>query len=221
MLNVPIRTEWHPYLSPIMEKTYFRQLLQFLDEERAHKTIFPPQHLVFNAFNRCEPSKVKVVIIGQDPYHGVGQAHGLSFSVPEGVKCPPSLRNIFKELELEYGQKPSTTDLSFWADQGVFLLNAILTVQEAAAGSHQKKGWEQFTNEVIELLSQSFHGIVFLLWGNFAIQKRTLINEEKHLVLTSSHPSPLSAYQGFLGCGHFKHANEYLLKQSETPIKWF
>jgi uracil-DNA glycosylase len=214
-------TDWQPVFEQEFAKNYMDDLREFLTKERKINKIFPPKKLVFNAFTKCSVKNCKVVILGQDPYHGDGQAHGLSFSVPEGIKIPPSLRNIYKELESDMGVKPRASgDLSGWADQGVLLLNASLTVRAHEAGSHQGKGWERFTDECIKYLSLKGSNIVFMLWGNFAISKKTLIDERKHLVLTSTHPSPFSAHRGFLGSKPFSKCNNYLLQQGEKEISW-
>ena len=214
---------WKAVLKNEFTKPYFQQVVTFLKTEKAAgKIIYPPGPLIFNAFNQTPFSKLKVVIIGQDPYHGQGQAHGLSFSVPNGIKPPPSLVNIFKEIEsdtgvampLQYG------NLTRWAEQGVLLLNAALTVRANEANSHAKFGWADFTNAVIEKISAEKEGIVFLLWGKFAQDKQMLIDETKHFVLKAAHPSPLSAHTGFFGCKHFSKTNELLVKQGISPIDW-
>lgn len=214
---------WVERLQPAFAAPYMAALENFLQaEKQKNAVIFPPSDLIFNAFAMLPFSKVRVVILGQDPYHGEGQAHGLSFSVPPGVKPPPSLRNIFKEIEAEYGAPlPRSGDLSGWVRQGVLLLNATLTVRQAEAGSHQKKGWEQFTDAVIHALNESHSHLVFMLWGSYAQQKGAFIDRSKHLVLEAPHPSPLSAHRGFLGCGHFKKANDNLLAQGYVPIDWY
>ena len=199
-----------------------QNLAAFLAAERAAgKVIFPPEPLVFNAFNHTPFEQVRVVIIGQDPYHGEGQAHGLSFSVPEGIKPPPSLVNIFKEIESDLGVAMSGLgDLTPWANQGVLLLNAMLTVEQANAGSHQKKGWEAFTDAAIAALNAEREGLVFLLWGGYAQKKCKAIDQTKHLVLQSAHPSPLSVYRGFYGSKPFSQINQYLTARGQTPIQW-
>lgn len=200
---------------------YFKELTDYVRHEYQTQTVFPPAGLIFNAFDKCPPENVKVVIIGQDPYHGEGQAMGLSFSVPEGVRIPASLVNIYKEIEQETGVRHGDSgDLTHWAEQGVLLLNATLTVRAHMAGSHQGHGWERFTDSVISRISQNLNGVVFLLWGSYAIHKAQMIDQTRHLVLTSVHPSPLSAYRGFFGCGHFKRANEYLAQTGRSPIEW-
>ena len=199
----------------------FNELKEFLVKETSSQTIYPPGKLIFNAFQHTPFDNVKVVILGQDPYHGTGQAHGLSFSVPPGIKPPPSLVNIFKELQNDLGiPKPAHGNLESWADQGVLLLNATLTVRAGEAGSHQNQGWETFTNSVIEKISQQKSKVVFLLWGKFAHAKGSLVDGDKHLVLRAAHPSPFSAYKGFLGCGHFSKANNYLEQNGIDPVNW-
>jgi len=203
------------------QSDYFGTLKEFLVEEKKKYTLYPPGNLIFNAFQRTPFDQVKVVILGQDPYHGKGQAHGLCFSVPQGIPKPPSLVNIFKELHTDLGISiPEHGNLEKWADQGVLLINATLTVRDSQAGSHQKHGWETFTNRVIEVVSQEKNGVVFLLWGRFAQAKESLIDSGKHLILKSAHPSPLSAYNGFFGCQHFSKANDYFKKQEKSGIDW-
>lgn len=203
------------------DRPYFADLAEFVRGEYASHTIYPPGSLIFNAFEQCPPEKLKAVILGQDPYHGPGQAHGLSFSVREGVQAPPSLQNIFKEIAREYGTTENAdTDLTRWARQGVLLLNATLTVRAGQAGSHQNRGWESFTDAVIKQISDSFDGIVFMLWGSYAGKKASLIDPARHCILRSAHPSPLSAYRGFFGNDHFKKANEYLVSKGKEPIEW-
>lgn len=213
---------WMNHLESEFSKTYMRALNDFLKQElNSGVLVYPRSTDIFNAFNLLPFDRVRVVILGQDPYHGDGQAHGLSFSVPDGVKLPPSLRNIYKELEREYGCKmPLSGDLSAWAEQGVLLLNATLTVRQAMAGSHQKKGWEQFTDSAIQALNAQHKHLVFMLWGSYAQQKGAFIDRSKHLVLEAPHPSPLSAHRGFLGCGHFKKANQYLAQHNLPIIDW-
>jgi len=216
-----IEEGWKSVLMDQFQSPYFRTLKEFLVEEKKKHTLYPPGILIFNAFQRTPFDRVKVVILGQDPYHGKGQAHGLCFSVPHGIPKPPSLVNIFKELHSDLGTPiPPYGNLEKWADQGVLLINATLTVRDSQAGSHQKQGWETFTNRVIELVSQEKSGVVFLLWGRFAQAKESLIDGGKHLVLKAAHPSPLSAYNGFFGCQHFSRTNEYLEKQGKTGIDW-
>lgn len=220
-LDPVLEPGWKAALSEEFEKPYFHQLKAFLVEERGRYKVFPPGSLIFHAFNRTPFDKVKVVILGQDPYHGAGQAHGLCFSVPQGVPKPPSLVNIFKELSDDLGHKaPAGVTLERWADQGVLLLNATLTVRENQAGSHQNKGWEVFTDEAIRKLSQHREGVVFVLWGNFAIAKRSLIDPSRHAVLTAAHPSPLSAHRGFFGCKHFSKINNLLRERGVSEIDW-
>jgi uracil-DNA glycosylase len=222
----PLDEAWKSLFSEEIQKDYFVALFHFLEKEYAdscvennlfsaqESSVFPPKQLVFNAFNVCPLQKIKVVILGQDPYHERGQAHGLAFSVPEGVKIPPSLRNIYKEIQQDLGIiAPSSGNLERWAKQGVLLLNATLTVREGQAGSHQGKGWETFTDAVIRLISERADRVVFMLWGAYAQQKKSLIDASKHLILTTSHPSPLSAHRGFLGCKHFSKANDFLQKK--------
>jgi uracil-DNA glycosylase len=220
-INPTIEESWKAVLSDEFNKPYFLELKEFLIEEKKKFRIFPPGPLIFNAFNSTPFQKVKVVIIGQDPYHGYGQAHGLCFSVPDDVPKPPSLVNIFKELANDVGiSPPSHGNLENWAKQGVLLLNATLTVRENQAGSHQHRGWELFTNETIRRLSERKDGVIFVLWGNFAIAKKELIDLSKHTVLTAAHPSPLSANNGFFGCRHFSKINEILKKQGKEEVDW-
>jgi len=216
-----IEEGWKSMLMDQFQAPYFRTLKEFLVEEKKSYTIYPPGNLIFNAFQRTPFDRVKVVILGQDPYHGRGQAHGLCFSVPQGIPKPPSLVNIFKELNSDLGMPiPAHGTLEKWADQGVLLINATLTVRDSQAGSHQKRGWETFTNRVIEVVSQEHSGLVFLLWGRFAQAKESLIDGDKHLILKSAHPSPLSAFNGFFGCRHFSLTNDYLVKHGKTGIDW-
>ena len=221
-MNVKIDPTWYEVLRPQFESPYFVDLKQFLVTERTQHTCYPPGSKIFAAFDSTPFDKVKAVIIGQDPYHEPGQAMGLCFSVPQGVQVPPSLVNIIKEINDDLGtQIPSTSgDLSGWAQQGVLLLNATPTVREHAAGSHQHHGWEEFTDAAISALNERRKGIVFLLWGSYAISKRKLINPLHHCILTAPHPSPLSAYRGFFGCRHFSRANAYLQSIGQTPIDW-
>ena len=221
MIDPKIEQSWKNVLIDEFNKPYFVALKEFLVEEKKKYVVYPAGANIFNAF-ACTPfNKVKVVIIGQDPYHGPGQAHGLSFSVPEGIQKPPSLVNIFKELQSDIGKPiPESGNLESWARQGVLLLNATLTVRANQAGSHQKHGWEQFTDSVIRTLSDQKSGLVFLLWGRFAQDKAALIDASKHHILKAAHPSPLSAYNGFFGCKHFSKTNEILLSQGETAIEW-
>jgi uracil-DNA glycosylase len=214
---------WLKVLSPELEKPYMKALKSFLLEEKQKGfTVYPKGSDIFNAFNHTPFDRVKVVILGQDPYHGQGQAHGLSFSVQKGIAVPPSLKNMYKELAEEFKdfKIPNHGDLTAWADQGVLLLNATLTVRAHEAGSHQNKGWENFTNHVIAELSAQKSGLIFLLWGRFAQQKENLIDTTKHHVLKAAHPSPFSAYNGFFGSNHFTKTNEILVKEGLTPINW-
>lgn len=219
---IRIDSSWYEVLKAQFEAPYFGQLKEFLVGERAQYTCYPPGSKIFAAFDRTPFDKVKVVILGQDPYHEPGQAMGLCFSVPDGIAVPPSLVNIIKEINADLGVNiPCTSgDLSGWADQGVLLLNATLTVRAHQAGSHQRHGWELFTDAAIRELSSRRSGLVFLLWGSYAISKKAFIDRGKHLVLTAPHPSPLSAYRGFFGCRHFSQANAYLKAQGLDPIDW-
>lgn len=220
--NGALNLSWQRVLGQEFDKEYMQTLREFLRTEKAQgKVIYPPSAQIFNAFNQVDFEKVRVVIIGQDPYHGENQAHGLSFSVTEGVKPPPSLQNIFKEIEGDLGIKMSGRgDLTAWAKQGVLLLNATLTVEAANAGSHQNKGWEQFTDKAIEALNAQRQGLAFVLWGSYAQKKGALIDRQKHLVLTSVHPSPLSAHRGFFGNHQFSKINQYLVHQGLPAICW-
>jgi uracil-DNA glycosylase len=220
--SIKLSQNWLDIIGDEFDKPYMVKLKQFLQQEKtAGRIVYPKGSDIFNAMNTTPFDKVKVVILGQDPYHGEGQAHGLSFSVRKGVPLPPSLMNIYKEIDAEYGIKmPRTGDLTGWAEQGVLLLNAMLTVQQANAGSHQKKGWEEFTDAIIRAINDKREHVVFLLWGSYAQKKGALIDRKKHCVLESVHPSPLSAHRGFLGNGHFKKTNDYLVKQGLTPIEW-
>jgi uracil-DNA glycosylase len=218
---VRIEPSWNEWLKDEFEKTYFHQLVDFVKQEFSQYPVFPPGKLIFNAFDKCPFEKVKVIILGQDPYHGPGQAHGLCFSVPEKMEYPPSLENIFKEIHDDLGVPlPSSGNLERWAAQGVFLLNATLTVRAHQAGSHQNKGWEAFTDRVIHLLAENREHLVFMLWGSYAQQKGKFIDGDRHLVLQSVHPSPLSAYRGFFGNHHFSKANAYLAAHGKQPILW-
>lgn len=213
---------WFAPLAAELDTPYMQQLRAFLSQQaQLGKVIYPDASNIFSAFNSTPLDQVKVVILGQDPYHGPGQAHGLSFSVRAGMDIPPSLKNIFKEIKNDIGLPvPNHGSLQSWADQGVLLLNATLTVERANAGSHQGKGWEQFTDRAIKLISDAREGVVFMLWGSYAQKKAVLIDATKHLVLTAPHPSPLSAHRGFLGCKHFSKANDYLQSRGQTPIDW-
>ncbi|MCD8284847.1 MAG: uracil-DNA glycosylase [Prevotellaceae bacterium] len=220
-MEVNIEPSWKALLAPEFEKPYFHSLVQFVRCEYASGQCFPPGSLIFNAFSQTPFPRVKVVILGQDPYHEPGQAHGLCFSVQDGVPFPPSLRNIFQEIESETGAPiPQSGNLTRWARQGVFLLNTCLTVRAHQAFSHANQGWEQFTNAVISLLNARKEGLVFLLWGSPAGQKASLIDASRHCVLRSAHPSPLSAFRGFFGNNHFKLCNEYLASHGQEPIEW-
>ncbi|GAB2607491.1 uracil-DNA glycosylase [Belliella aquatica] len=220
-MDVKIEHSWKSVLNEEFDKPYFTQLTQFIKEEYSTQEIYPKGKEIFNAFMHCPFDKVKVVILGQDPYHGPGQAHGLSFSVREGVPFPPSLLNIFKEINRDLDQSmPANGNLTRWADQGVLLLNATLTVRASEAGSHQKKGWEDFTDAVIQRLASQKSNIVFMLWGAYAQKKAAFIDESKHLKLHAPHPSPLSAHRGFIGCGHFTLANDYLEQNGLSKIIW-
>lgn len=221
-MNVDIEESWKKVLNAEFTKSYFENIVAFLKTEKAQgKTIYPPGSLIFNAFNKTPFDNLKVVLLGQDPYHGKGQAMGLSFSVPKGIRQPPSLVNIFKELHDDVGvPMPSTGDLTPWAEQGVLLLNAALTVRAAEPNSHSKTAWHQFTDAVIKKVSEEKEGIVFLLWGAFAHQKQELIDQGKHHVLQAAHPSPYSADKGFFGCRHFSKTNNYLVKEKKQPINW-
>lgn len=219
---IDLHVSWLEHLQAEFDLPYMQQLKQFLlQQKQARKIVYPESKYIFNAFNSTPLTKVKVVILGQDPYHGPGQAHGLCFSVQQGVMVPPSLKNIFKEIERDFGfSAPHHGYLQSWAEQGVLLLNATLTVEHARAGSHQGQGWEQFTDRAIQTVNEQCKGVVFLLWGSYAQKKGQLIDSSKHLVLNAPHPSPLSAYRGFIGCGHFSQANQYLVQHQQTPIDW-
>jgi uracil-DNA glycosylase len=220
-VNPQIEDSWKEILAHEFGKPYFTELKSFLVQEKNRHRVYPPGQLIFNAFNTTAFHDVKVIILGQDPYHGPGQAHGLCFSVPEGIEKPPSLVNIFKELNSDLGIKvPNHGNLSKWAEQGVLLLNATLTVRANQAGSHQKKGWEVFTDKVIELLAKELDSLVFILWGNYAQAKAIMIDPEKHLVLKAVHPSPLSASRGFFGSRPFSQTNSFLISKGKTPIDW-
>lgn len=220
-MSVAIAESWKEHLSQEFEKPYFKKLMSFVrDEHKAHK-VYPPGPKIFNAFEKCSFENTKVVVIGQDPYHGPGQANGLSFSVNDGVPKPPSLVNIFKELHDEIGKPiPESGNLESWAEQGVLMLNAVLTVRHKSPGSHTGKGWEQFTDAVIRVISEEKTEVVFMLWGRYAQEKGASINKDKHLVLSSPHPSPFSARRGFFGNGHFLKANEYLKDKGLEPVRW-
>lgn len=221
IIETQLCESWREYLQGEFRKDYFKNLQEFVARECDLQEVYPKSEDIFRAFNYCPPDAVKVVILGQDPYHGQGQANGLCFSVNNAVKFPPSLRNIFKELESDVGCAiPESGDLSAWSERGVLLLNATLTVRASSAGSHQKKGWETFTDAVINLISAQRQNVVFMLWGSYAQKKGAFINREKHLVLEAAHPSPLAAYKGFFGCRHFSKANEYLQKNNLKSIDW-
>lgn len=219
--KVRMEPQWAIELQDEFDKPYFEKLIRFVKDEYAHHVVYPPGNLIFNAFDLCPFSSVKVVIIGQDPYHGPGQAHGLCFSVNDGIDFPPSLRNIFKEINNDLSIPiPPSGNLTRWANQGILLLNATLTVRANQAGSHQKMGWETFTDAAIKKLNTNHNNLVFLLWGAYAQRKKELIDTSRHLVLESVHPSPLSASRGFFGNNHFSRANEYLIEKGKKPIDW-
>jgi len=220
-MQVNIEPSWQQQLQGEFDKPYFAKLVTFVKQEYAQHTVYPPGRLIFNAFNQCPFDRVKVVLIGQDPYHEPGQAHGLCFSVNDGVPFPPSLANIFKEIHDDIGAPiPASGNLIRWAMQGVLLLNATLTVREHQAGSHQRQGWEEFTDAVIRILSERREHLVFILWGSYAQSKSYLIDGSKHCILRSAHPSPLSAYRGFFGNHHFSLTNSYLRSKGITEIQW-
>lgn len=220
-MEVKIEESWQKALGDEFAKNYFKDLTRQVKDAYLTTTVYPPPKLIFNAFWLCPFSEVKVVILGQDPYHGPGQAHGLSFSVPEGTRTPPSLQNIYKEIETDIGSPvPESGNLERWAKQGVLLLNATLTVEARQPNSHQALGWQTFTDAVIKKISDDKEHVVFMLWGSFAKSKAALIDWEKHLILEAAHPSPFSAHNGFFGCQHFSQANEYLKEHSLEPIEW-
>ena len=220
-MQVRIDESWRQVLQPEFDKPYFELLTDFVRHAYRTTQCFPPAGQIFRAFDLCPFDKVRVVIIGQDPYHDVNQAHGLCFSVQDGVPAPPSLVNIYKELQRDLGKPiPASGNLTNWAEQGVLLLNATLTVEAHKAGSHQGKGWEELTDAAIQALNNQRENIVFMLWGSYAQRKGQYIDRKRHFVLTAVHPSPLSAYRGFIGCGHFSQANNYLLQHGQTPIAW-
>ncbi|MCL1938536.1 MAG: uracil-DNA glycosylase [Candidatus Azobacteroides sp.] len=220
-MNVKIEPSWNERLVSEFEKPYFLHLVHFVKDEYASKTIYPKGNQIFNAFDKTPFDKVKVVILGQDPYHEPGQAHGLCFSVNEGIPLPPSLQNIYKELQSDLGVvSPPSGNLERWAEQGVLLLNATLTVEAHRAGSHQQKGWEEFTDAVIHKIAEEKQHVVFILWGAYAQKKGSFIDPQKHFVIQSAHPSPLSAYRGFFGSKPFSKTNDYLIKTGQTPIQW-
>lgn len=216
-----IEVRWYEALKQEFDSPYFADIKRFLIEEKRQYIVYPPSPLIFNAFNLTPFDNVKVIILGQDPYHNVGQAHGLAFSVPDGIQKPPSLQNIFKELYQDLGLPiPTTGNLEKWAKEGVLLLNASLTVRANMAASHAKIGWQRFTDAAIKALSDKKQNLVFILWGNYAIAKESLIDHEKHLILKTVHPSPLSASRGFFGCHHFSQTNKYLVEHNISPIDW-
>ena len=220
-MDVKIAPDWKALLAEEFSKPYFEELTRFVKEEYATRRIYPRGSNIFRAFDKCPLDKLKVVIIGQDPYHGPGQAHGLCFSVAEGVPHPPSLQNIFKEVAADIGTPiPVSGNLDRWAEQGVLLLNAVLTVREHEAASHAGRGWERFTDAVVRAISERKQGVVYLLWGSYAQKKGAIADPARNCILKAVHPSPLSAYRGFLGCKHFSKANDYLLSRGETPINW-
>ena len=218
---IQIESSWKEKLRDSFQSESFIRLKKFLKSEKATQIIYPAGNKIFSAFNLCPFDIVKIVIIGQDPYHGPKQANGLCFSVSDGIKPPPSLQNIFKELKDDLDLEiPLSGNLEHWAEQGVLMINATLTVRAKQAGSHQKKGWEEFTDNVIRTLSKEKENLIFLLWGRFAQNKAQIIDDEKHYILTAAHPSPFSAYSGFFGCKHFSKTNEILKKLNQKPIKW-
>lgn len=220
-MEVKIAQDWKELLKEEFDKPYFEELISFVKEEYATRRIYPRGSNIFRAFDKCPVDKLKVVIIGQDPYHGPGQANGLCFSVGDGVPFPPSLRNIFQEVSTDTGAPiPSSGNLDRWAEQGVLLLNAVLTVREHEAASHAGRGWEQFTDAVVRAIAARKEGIVYLLWGSYAQRKGAIADPEKNCILKSVHPSPLSVYRGFWGCKHFSKANNYLIAHGQTPINW-
>lgn len=220
-MNVRIEQTWKQILDQEWDRDYFIKLTDFVRNSYRSQTIYPPAAKIFAAFDACPFDKVKVVILGQDPYHGPGQANGLCFSVSPGIELPPSLINIFKEVSSDLGTPmPSDGNLERWAKQGVLLLNATLTVEAHKAGSHQGRGWEEFTDAAVRKLAEDRDGLVFMLWGSYAIRKGAFIDRNRHLVLTAPHPSPLSAYRGFFGCKHFSQANQWLQAHNQTPIEW-
>lgn len=220
-MDIKIEPSWKEVLKAEFDQPYFKELVEFVRQEYANQSIYPPGKSIFRAFDLCSFDQVEVVILGQDPYHGAGQANGLCFSVKEGIAFPPSLKNIYKEIEADLGLKMANTgDLDGWARQGVLLLNATLTVRAGQAGSHQSKGWELFTDAVIKKVSDLKEHVVFMLWGRYAQNKGQVIDHSKHSVLEAAHPSPFSAHSGFFGCKHFSKANEYLKLVGKKPIKW-
>ena len=222
MRTIQLHDSWLSRLDDQFDQEYMQKLREFLLTRKQHNAvIYPPGPLIFNALNSTAFEKVRVVILGQDPYHGPGQAHGLCFSVLPGVKTPPSLANIYREIHADLGiETPHHGCLQTWAEQGVLLLNSVLTVERGQAGSHQGKGWERFTDAIVQVLNDEANGLVFMLWGSYAMKKGAVIDRKKHLVLKAPHPSPLSAHRGFLGCRHFSMANEYLQQQHSQPVDW-
>lgn len=221
MVDVRIAADWKEILGEEFSKPYFEELVSFVREEYAHGVVYPAGGNIFRAFDRCSFDNLKVVIIGQDPYHGPGQANGLCFSVGAGVPFPPSLQNIFKEVASDVGTPvPMSGELDRWAEQGVLLLNSVLTVRQHCAASHAGRGWEQFTDAVVRAIAERKEGVVYMLWGSYAQKKGAIANPEKNLILKAVHPSPLSAYRGFFGCKHFSQANQYLQQIGKTPIEW-
>ena len=220
-MEVRIDPQWKALIGAEFEKEYFAELVSFVKQEYATHRIFPAGRNIFRAFEKCKPDDLKVVIIGQDPYHGVGQANGLCFSVNDGVPFPPSLVNIFQEVKADVGSPiPTSGNLDRWAEQGVLLLNAVLTVRAHEPASHAGKGWERFTDAVVQAIAQHKQGIVYMLWGNYAQRKAAMVDPQKNCILKSVHPSPLSAHRGFFGCHHFSQANQYLIQTGRTPIVW-
>lgn len=220
-MDVKISESWKNLLQAEFDKPYFEELTRFVKTEYAQGSVFPAGRNIFRAFDKCPFEKLKVVIIGQDPYHGVGQANGLCFSVDDGVQYPPSLQNIFKEIQDDLGTPiPQSGNLDRWAEQGVLLLNAVLTVRAHQAASHAGRGWEQFTDAVVRTIAERKEGVVYMLWGNYAQRKGQIADPERNLILKSVHPSPLSVYRGFFGCKHFSKANDYLIKLGKEPIVW-
>lgn len=220
-MDVRIAPQWKALIGAEFEKEYFSELVTFVKQEYATHQIFPAGRNIFRAFEKCMPDDLKVVIIGQDPYHGIGQANGLCFSVNDGVPFPPSLINIFQEVKSDVGSPiPTSGNLDRWAEQGVLLLNAVLTVRAHEAASHAGKGWERFTDAVVQAIAQHKQGIVYMLWGNYAQRKAAMVDPQKNCILKSVHPSPLSAHRGFFGCRHFSQANQYLTQTGRTPIVW-
>ena len=220
-MEVRIAPQWKALIGAEFEKEYFSELVTFVKQEYATHRVFPAGRNIFRAFEKCMPDDLKVVIIGQDPYHGIGQANGLCFSVNDGVPFPPSLINIFQEVKSDVGSPiPTSGNLDRWAEQGVLLLNAVLTVRAHEAASHAGKGWERFTDAVLQAIAQHKQGIVYMLWGNYAQRKAAMVDPQKNCILKSVHPSPLSAHRGFFGCRHFSQANQYLTQTGRTPIVW-